>query len=307
MRKLSRRKLLKLGLGAGLVGCFGEALSEPNRVESIQFRFPVRDLPKEFEGLRIGVMSDIHWGHVIDREFMRRASEQLLAMKPDIVAIPGDFYHGQVLTPANAPSLAGAFDALGSVPQYGVLGNHDHMIGRSFVEDQLAKYTKIQLLDNRGTLLSRGSSKLALGGVGDLWKGHIDLAAAFADVPEDAPRILLAHNPDVAEFMPNDKGTRVDLQISGHTHGGQIVIPHVFNPYQRISEYGAKFNRGLVEGARHPVFVSKGLAKLNHPRFCALPDVACIELVRKAWLPVAGSLGSHLSPGSYLTDPFTKG
>lgn len=277
--KLSRRKLLRYGATALLGGLSAEALTEPNRLEALHQSVEIAGLPKVFEGFRIGMMSDIHWGHNIDSEFVGRAYHLLEAFEPDLIVIPGDFYHGQGQTASSAPNLKGVLERF-SAPcgVSGTLGNHDHSIGRAFVEHQIADHSPIRLIDNRGVLLEKSGEAIALGGVGDLWHDVIDLRTAFKDVPPEMPRILLSHNPDIAEEVMGDSVTRVDLQLSGHTHGGQMVVPGVFNPYSFISQYGAKYNRGFVEGRRHRVFVSKGIARLNHLRLFALPDVACITL-----------------------------
>ena len=279
MKKLSRRQLLKYGSLTLLGGVGLEAFTEPNRLEVLHQTVPITGLPKPFEGFRIGMLSDIHWGHVIDEEFVQHAYSLLQKLEPHLLVIPGDVYHGQSQTSATAPSLRGVFENF-QAPHgvFGVLGNHDHKLGRQFVQSQIESYSPIHLLDNKGVMLSKDDTLLALGGVGDLWEDRIELEKAFLDVPPEVPRILLSHNPDIAERVLGDETTRVDLQLSGHTHGGQMVLPGVFNPYQRISQYGVKFNRGFVQGKRHRVFVSKGRAKLNHMRFCALPDVACITL-----------------------------
>ena len=279
MKKLSRRNLLKYGSLTALGAIVGEAFWEPQRIETLQVTVPIKDLPKSFEGFRIGVLSDIHWGHCIDERFVHRAYDLLQATSPDLLVIPGDIYHGETQTTATSPNLKGVFEHF-TAPYgvFGVLGNHDYKLGKQFVRQQVANHSPIKLIDNAGVLLEKNSEVIALGGVGDMWEAEVNLRKAFHDVPPKTPRILLSHNPDIAEHVADDDETRVDFQISGHTHGGQMVLPGIYDPYSRISQYGSKFNRGLVKGKRQRVFVSKGLARLNHMRFCALPDVACITL-----------------------------
>lgn len=282
-KKLSRRQLLTWGSAALLGGLTTEALLEPNRLETIVKTVGIKDLPNAFEGFRIGLISDIHWGHAIDEVFVHRATSLLMATKPDLIAVTGDIYHGQGLTPSNAPSLKGVFDELTSPHGvFGVLGNHDHKLDTAFVKGQVEEHTSIQLIDNKGLAIRKGSDHIYIAGVGDLWEDKIDLKGALQDASATTPRILLSHNPDIAEHVAGDEISRVDLQLSGHSHGGQMVIPGIFNPYSRFSQYGSKFNRGFVEGKRHRVFVSKGIARLNHMRLFALPDVACITLTRTA-------------------------
>ena len=140
-----------------------------------------------------------------------------------------------------------------------------------------AANTSIELLDNRSRVLRRGGERLAIGGVGDLWTDRVDAVAAFAGVSESVPRILLSHNPDVAENpMPS---VRVDLQLSGHTHGGEVRIP--FGPAPITgSAYGQKFRAGLVEGRNHRVYVTRGVCSIRHLRFWCRPEVTHLTLLK---------------------------
>jgi predicted MPP superfamily phosphohydrolase len=281
-KKPTRRQVLKWGTATAFGGLLTEALLEPNRLESIERTAQIRDLPRSFEGFRIGILSDIHWGHAIDLTFVHRASAMLMDLKPDIIVIPGDFYHSIFRHRGEVKPMDGLLDGLNApFGLFGVLGNHDHRAGAKLVREQIARKSSVQLIDNEHTLITKGSDTIALGGVGDLWEDIVDLSSAFKGVPMEMPRILLSHNPDVAEHVAHDDGTLVDFQISGHTHGGQIVLPGIYDPTQRVSSYGAKFSRGMVQGKRHSVFVSKGIARLNHLRLFAPPDVACIRLVCK--------------------------
>lgn len=265
-------------MAAGAV--FGELRIEPNRIEQIRQRVAIKDLPEEFVGYRIGVMSDIHWKNSIDEEFMSRACRELMELKPDVITIPGDFFHGRDRKTGERPTFQGALTKLDAPDGvFGTLGNHDHWTGEDYVRDQIATHSRVQLIDNQSKLIERNGKAIAIGGVGDLWEGKVLLAKAFEKVDREVPRILISHNPDIAQAM-EDKETRVDLQISGHTHGGQIHIPGIYSLARRVSKYGELFRAGLVQGGRHRVFVSKGIGRPHGMRFCAPPDVVCLELVR---------------------------
>lgn len=283
-KTISRRKILKWGSLAVAGVCVGEGLLEPNRLQTLSVPVPIKDLPASFEGFKIGILSDIHWGHAIDSIYMKKTCESLLAFKPDLVVVPGDFLHGVDRRTGEKARLEGVIESLDSPHGVlGVLGNHDHWIGRDYARDQIHNHSRVQLIDNKGvTLEGKDGGLLAVGGVGDLWEDEVDLRKAFHDVAPETPRILLSHNPDVAEYVKDDKETRVDLQISGHTHGGQFVIPGIYDATSRVSHYGSKFNRGLVQGKRHLVYVSKGVGRPHGVRFFAPPDVTCITLTRMA-------------------------
>jgi predicted MPP superfamily phosphohydrolase len=179
-------------------------------------------------------------------------------------------------------ALAGLRAKLGVV---GVLGNHDWREDGPLSQRELTR-AGVRLIDN-GRLFVAPSRRLSdapseglcVAGVGDLWTDRQDYGRALGGLPADMPRLLLSHNPDVAEepaFV--ESGYRVDLMLSGHTHGGQIYLPGV-GAIVTMSRYGQKYVRGLVRGPTCPVYVSRGLGMAMLPvRFGSVPEVAVIEL-----------------------------
>jgi predicted MPP superfamily phosphohydrolase len=130
-------------------------------------------------------------------------------------------------------------------------------------------------------LVADADDGLAICGVGDLWFDVPDYDRALGGLPASMPRVLLSHNPDVAEeskFVSS--GYRVDLMLSGHLHGGQVWIPGIGAPWCP-SYYGSKYARGLVQGPTTRVFTSPGLGTAGLPvRFNATPEISVIELRR---------------------------
>ena len=124
-------------------------------------------------------------------------------------------------------------------------------------------------------LVAEAREGLALAGVGDLLQDKQDYRQALDGLPAAMPRLLLSHNPDVAEEAGLVRsGLRVDLMLSGHTHGGQLpYLPTV------RSRYGQKYVRGLVQGPVCPVFVCRGIGMVRLPlRLRVPPEIAVIEL-----------------------------
>ncbi len=278
-KPITRRDILKWGSATILGGLTYEAFQEPNRIESVSLSVPIKGLPQSLQGFKLGILSDIHWGHAIDSQYMKLACDLVMAMKPDMMIIPGDFLHGRNRRTGERPRFDGVIESLDApYGVIGVLGNHDHWTGKFYSQDQVHTHSRVQLIDNDGFLIERKDGALAIGGVGDLWEDEINLKKAFKKAGPDVPRILLSHNPDVAEYVQSDKETRVDLQISGHTHGGQFVLPGIYDPTSRVSKYGSKYNHGLVQGKRHLVYVSKGVGRPHGLRLFAPPDVTCITL-----------------------------
>ena len=278
-RKLDKRLITRRaalgGMAAGLVGAFGYArFIEPTWLEIREITIPIRDLAPSFDGYKVGLVSDIHWPINLSEERMRGLGEEFARREVDVLCIPGDLMDGH--DPANLPCFRDVFEGWGAKDGiYATLGNHDHAIGRAHVVREVNRHTPLELIDNARVLIERGSDALVVAGVGDLWEDRVDAQAALGRLPDDLPRILLSHNPDVAEELVGDY--RVDLQLSGHTHGGMLGIGNWYPGTP--SRYGNKFREGLCQGAHHRVFVSKGISPMRrHLRFGARPDIAIITL-----------------------------
>ena len=275
---LSRRRLLKrglfLGLGATLIG---DAFAvEPNNLQVERIEVPIQGLGKDLDGYRIALFSDIHWPRNVERAHVHRAVNLANAFEPDLIAIPGDILHGRDIDTRRVPDLSGLFDGLRA--RDGVVctfGNHDASYNAPTLRRMVADHTPLVDVENRHRIVQRGDDRLAVGGVEDLRFGKADPVRAFDGVAPDVPRVLLSHQPDVAEdeVWP----VRIDLQLSGHTHGGEVCIP--FGPAPVIpSKYGQKFRAGLVEGRSHRAYVTRGIGSPVYVRFCCPPEVTHLTL-----------------------------
>ena len=272
--RLTRRQLIKRGLAATVTGTGLYAFfAEPEWLSLERIEIPIHELPPAFDGYKIAVISDIHYPRRIEVPFLNRAFDLVKQAKADILVMPGDFCDGKGVE--IVPALAGVF-AQASAPDgvFGVLGNHDHWFDAVAVRRELAR-TPVQLLDNKSVRLRRGLDEIALGGIGDMWCDLVDPERAFEGVPISMPRILLSHNPDFAEDYDRDE--RIDLQISGHTHGGEVRLPWGYSPVVP-SKYGQKFRAGLAEGKSHRVYTSRGICSPRHVRLFCRPEVSLIVL-----------------------------
>jgi uncharacterized protein len=256
---------------------------ETRRLEITRRLFPVRGLPTSLDGLRVVQLTDIHlgpWNAVAD---VRRIVAAANAHNPDLIALTGDYVlqSADYVAPA-AAALAGLRARVGVV---GVLGNHDWWEDGALSKRELTG-AGVRMVDN-GRLFVTPSRRLSespqdglcVAGVGDLMTDSQHYDQALGGIPEDMPRLLLSHNPDVAEERPFIRsGHRVDLMLSGHTHGGQIRFPVIGSPVT-MSRYGQKYARGLVQGPACPVYISRGLGMAMLPiRFGSVPEIAVIEL-----------------------------
>jgi len=279
-RRLTRRRFLKAVAAAAVGGVAGAAVDalavEPRWLRLTWPVIRVPGLPRQWDGLRLAHLTDMHRGGLVPLKYIARAVGLSNAARPDIVVCTGDFVTGRgAVTAELARTLKGLRARLGV---FAVLGNHDHWAGAEAVRQMLAE-ASIALLDNRRVVLERRGASLVLAGVGDLWEDVQDLAAALDGVPAAAPRLLLCHNPDYADAMPPEP--RVDLMFCGHTHGGQVKIP--FGPRPMLPIRNRRYAAGLVRAPRCLMYVSRGIGMVGLAvRFNCRPELPIITLRRDA-------------------------
>ena len=285
-KSLSRRQFFDLAVGRILGGAFGYSLLwEPGRLRITRRTFAIRDLPPSLDGLRLAQVSDLHHGPWLSMERVRDVVRQTNALGADMILLTGDYVYEspQYIEPA-VGALAELKAKIGVV---GILGNHDWWDRGVPMKNAFAR-NGLPLIDNSRLILTPGRSLvreagegLCIAGVGDLWEDVPDYRAALSKLPPGMPRLLLAHNPDAAEdplFLGGKH--RVDLMISGHTHGGQVWIPGIGSPIIP-SRFGQKYASGLVQGPGCPVFISRGIGLSGLPiRFGVPPEIVVMELRR---------------------------
>jgi uncharacterized protein len=286
-----RRRLLAdgvlLGLGA-LVASLGGwgILVEPSRLRVRRYEVPLDGLPPGLDGLRIGQLSDTHYGPFVTAAHIQRAVALLNAEEVDLVALTGDYVHrrsGSIAT--GMALLAQARSRFGTVA---VLGNAEHWRGADACRAELRGHG-IYVIDNDRLFLTteglrdheRPEQSLAICGLGDHWGDVQDPDAALRGVSAACPRLMLTHNPDTAEELHRvRRDVRFDIQLSGHTHGGQVRIPNLGSPAVP-SRYGRKYAGGVVQGPAWPVLVSRGVGVSVAPlRLGVLPEVVILTLRR---------------------------
>jgi uncharacterized protein len=272
---LCRRKFLKRGLaaaaGLGAAG-LGYTLFEAGWLQVRAMTISVPQLPRSFQGTTIAFLSDIHHGRFTGIDYIDDAVRTTNALSPDLVLLGGDYTHR---TNHYAEPCMQALGRLKSrLGTYGVMGNHDHYYGIGTARRSMTAAGIVELT-NEGVWLERRGERLRIAGVGDLWEDEQDLAAALADTQPHETSILVSHNPDFVEGITD---RRVGLVLSGHTHGGQVVLPVVGAPLVP-SRYGQKYLYGLVKTPDTQVYVTRGVGTVTPPvRFCCRPEIALITI-----------------------------
>jgi hypothetical protein len=241
----------------------------------VTVEIPVANLPAALHGFTIVQISDIHVGPTIRGRYVEAIVEAVNRLKPDVVAITGDLVDGSVAELAGqvAP-LARLVSRDGS---FFVTGNHEYYSGADAWMAQL-EGLGIHVLQNRHVVIERGGAKLVLAGVADYSAGHFDAShrsdpqAAIAGAPADAAiKVLLAHQPRSAAAAAR---AGFDLQLSGHTHGGQFL------PWNFLVKLQQPFTAGLHVMDQLRIYVSRGTGYWGPPkRFGAPSEITEVRLV----------------------------
>ena len=276
-RQLSAEAVPVLGLFASLLGF----LNARRTAAVVRVDVPIRGLAKHWHGFTFAQISDIHVGPTIKQRYLRRIVEKVNALDVDVVAITGDLVDGQVsdLGPHVAP-LAELTSRHGT---YFVTGNHEYYSGAHAWIDELRRMGLTVLLNQHVLIHTAGLedeilAPLVLAGVTDFSAGHFDPAhksdphAALAGAPLQASvRVLLAHQPRSAAAAVT---AGFDLQLSGHTHGGQ------FFPWNLFVRFQQPFTAGLNRLENLWVYTSRGTGYWGPPkRFGAPSEITLIRLV----------------------------
>lgn len=280
--KVSRRAFLRgalrVGLAAAAAGACGVAYTlavEPDWLSVERVTVGIRGLHPSLEGLKLAHLSDLHWGAYTGQKEVRTAVEAANALNPDLVLLTGDYVLGSA---RYAQPCARELTALRAhLGVFAVPGNHDYWTDINVVAAEL-RSTGLELLRNSSHRLVVDGHPLWLTGIDDVWEGHDNLKAALAGVPKKEPVLLLVHEPDFADQAAHSHH-RIVLQLSGHSHGGQVNLPLLGPPVLPV--LGRKYPAGLqrVPDSTLQVYTSRGIGVTAPPvRFNCRPEVALLTL-----------------------------
>ena len=295
--RVSRRAFLIAGggtLAGAAVACVSgpvyAAQVEPNWIQVTKLGIDIPTFPAALEGFTIAQLGDFHLGEHVSRDQVRRAVEMTNALAPDLIVLTGDFVTGSASYSAPcAEELARLEAAYGA---YAVVGNHDNWTDADNVSANV-EAAGIVVLRDEARAIEVGQSRLWLLGIEDtgytagffggffgdfraIWdEKRQRLAEMLEGVPDDEPRLLLVHNPDFTEMLPEG---RIDLALCGHTHGGQVRLPLLGAPVVP-SCFGDKYAQGLVQGPSGLVYVNRGIGLIPPAvRFNCRPEVTLVCL-----------------------------
>jgi predicted MPP superfamily phosphohydrolase len=279
MMSVSRRKFLQIAGGVGLSVALPGAveLGYATRIEARQVVLEQRairipKLPTAFDGFRIALFSDIHLYPFTPLQVVRDAVRLANSFQPDIVLVPGDFVWRSVDAVFDlVPVLSELNSAQGT---FSVLGNHDHYMGPEIVSHALQK-AGVRVLKNEGLTIQRGKHSIYFAGIDSARAGDPSPEAAFGDRRGDITTIVAVHEPDFIENLVTT--FPVDLQLSGHSHGGQVRLP-IVGPLI-LPPMGTIYSMGLYRVQNSQVYTTRGIGTIHiNARLNCPPEVTAITL-----------------------------
>ncbi|HEY52497.1 MAG TPA: metallophosphoesterase [Caldilineae bacterium] len=281
-KSISRRQFLKLGGVAAAAGVAGVAAtsswivwhdeSQDLMVERVTI--PLPKLPPALEGFTIAQLSDIHLLPLTQPELVRRAVALTNSLNPDLTVLTGDYVWHEVESMFELAPIIADLNAKHGV--LSIFGNHDLWTDADVVRLGLQE-ARVPLLVNEGVTLDVGGAPLHLAGLDDGWSGNPDLDAAMDNAPANATTILLMHEPDLADEYALDP--RIALQLSGHSHGGQIRLPIIGPPVLPYLSW--KYDMGLYRVGDMWLYTNRGIGVTNEPyRYNCRPEITEITLVK---------------------------
>jgi predicted MPP superfamily phosphohydrolase len=281
LRKGARAAMKALSGGLGYA-----AFIEPQWLETTQIHLVIPGLPDALDGYRIAHLSDLHYNIAAGRNFLHRVVKKTNALDADLVALTGDFIGAN---PGNLDRCMALLSDLRAPDGCWVVrGNHDHHAtlehmrracreaGFRFLENSHSVVRGSRRRVERGdTLHAADAGSLVIAGVGDLWEGDCRPGLALRGANQELPTVLLSHNPQSVELLV--PGQRVDLVLSGHTHGGQVRP--LGKQLKFFCDGSSKYVSGLVEAGGTRVYISRGVGtSAFRVRWNCRPEIALIHL-----------------------------
>ena len=269
-------KVIIVILGIGIF-IYGMKI-EPAWLDVVKVPLVLPRLDSAFDGFRLAQISDIHMGGWMRKKQLARVVDAILAEKPDAVAITGDFACERAPVRKRSrfmTELSAELSRLSAeVPTFAVLGNHDHWEGGHLMR-RVLRYGGVTELPNTLYSLKRGQAQLHICGVDDMWAGRGNLEMVVAKVPKEGSAILLVHEPDFADISA--KTGCFDLQISGHSHGGQINLSNRRLPLE--THMARKYPAGLYQVGSMKQYTNRGVGMGGFSmRLNCRPEITIFEL-----------------------------
>ena len=279
--KISRRNFLKTLLKTAAITtaielpplAYGVAI-EPDNLDIANVELTLPRLAPEFDGYRVVQISDIHMGVWMNPEKLQTIVDTINQQEPDAVAITGDFVtegniqsqYDRLVTPLSNLKPKDVTVA--------TLGNHDHWTEAEVIYSVI-RDSGIQDVNNGVVTIERDGALFHLAGVDDIWMKKNDLDKVLEQLPDEGSAMLLAHEPDYADASA--ESGRFDLQISGHSHGGQFMLPFIGPPVR--GHLGKKYPVGAYQIRNMIQYTNRGVGMIvPYIRINCPPEITIFTL-----------------------------
>lgn len=280
---MDRRTFLKRGIGSLITlfglsggGYFYAKELEPRMIKFQHELIQSKKIPPSFDNFKIAQFSDTHIGFHYTVDQLSELIEKINANHPDVIVFTGDL--------VDNPN---EFDAYTSIQEklkrldapYGkfwIYGNHDHGGYGTEIIKKVMKESDFHLLQNSHTVIEKGADRFILAGIDDVMLGKPDLTVALDQVNHELFTILLAHEPDYADIASKYP---IDVQLSGHSHGGQVRLPWIGDLY--TPDYAEKYVKGkyMLNKDTFTLYVNSGIGTTRLPyRFLCKPEIHIFTL-----------------------------
>ena len=281
----NRRKFIRVAATAGMAALAADsALIEPNRPRIVRQPIALRRWPARLEGFTIALLSDFHYDPYFSVHPLKTAIGMVNGLRPDLIVLTGDFVTLPLLS-RNAEKAASDAEPCAQLlcqmhaphGSWAVMGNHDYYADPDRVTSAL-QAVGINVLRNQSAPIEANGARFWLSGVHDVLSNTADMDATLQAVPQGEATVLLAHEPDYADHVTR---YAVDLQLSGHSHGGQVRMPFVRPLY--LPDMAKKYVWGLYKIGGLTLYTNPGLGTVGLPvRFQCPPEITLLTMHRSA-------------------------
>jgi uncharacterized protein len=279
---VTRRRFVFSAVAACAAAVAGDGIFlEPNRPRIVRQNFFLRRWPERLEGFTIALLSDFHYDPHFSIHPLHAAVPIVNHLQPDLIVLTGDFVSAPLMgDPKKAAYAAGPCAQIlrrMTAPHgvWAVLGNHDLDTDPDIVTSAL-EAENIPVLANRSVPIERDGGRIWLAGIDDVFSATADVPKALRPIPAGEPVVMLAHEPDYADVISQFP---VDLQLSGHSHGGQIRLP--FLPPLYLPTLARKYVLGRYQVGPLALYTTAGLGTVGVPvRLNCPPEITLLTLHR---------------------------
>ncbi|EMJ89373.1 calcineurin-like phosphoesterase family protein [Leptospira meyeri serovar Semaranga str. Veldrot Semarang 173] len=252
--KFMKNKLLKLILTISCFISINSLIIERYFIRFPEYEIQSDKIPKSFDGYKIAVVSDLHYGFLVPEFWIKQTLKSINNKNPDLIVGIGDYvkkrnFDQELINVWNLLKILDAKDG-----EFFVNGNHDHWANSQLALKLLFESGKS--IRNKQVAIKREKDKIIIAGLGDFWEDHIPIDEVFKDSDPNLYRIAIAHNPDSSNTTHLEK---IDLFITGHTHGGQVRIPFLnWSPVLPVKD--KNFDTGIKKSKFNElVLISAGI------------------------------------------------